>query len=145
MPDTKIPKTFLATSATSHVCRTCGVDKPLKSFPTITGKPDERGTECRKCRDSRVETAHAEGKPVREAKPKEEKAAERVAAYNAKREAAKAAKEAKKAADKPQDEVAAKRAAKESTPEESVECGTCHRSFSPKGFTTHRQRTGHGA
>jgi predicted transcriptional regulator len=37
-------------------CRSCGAEKPARQFPTITG-PLHRGTECRKCRDTRRDAA----------------------------------------------------------------------------------------
>jgi hypothetical protein len=35
----------------THVCRTCGEELPIRSFPTIKG-PLHRGTQCRRCRDA---------------------------------------------------------------------------------------------
>lgn len=44
----------------THKCvGACGEKKPVKAFPTITGRPDVRVAECRSCRDTRTKAEKA--------------------------------------------------------------------------------------
>lgn len=44
----------------THKCvGACGEEKPVKAYPTITGRPEVRVAECRSCRDARSKAEKA--------------------------------------------------------------------------------------
>lgn len=52
--------TFEVAGKDTHKCvGACGEKKPVKAFPTITGRPEVRVTECRSCRDARTKAEKA--------------------------------------------------------------------------------------
>jgi hypothetical protein len=59
----KETRTFNGNAVTEHECATCHAVKPVKAFPTVTGKDatgtGKRGVECRTCRDARTKAAKA--------------------------------------------------------------------------------------
>lgn len=51
---------FNVTGDTHQCAGACGETKPIKAFPTITGRPGVRVSECRTCRNARGKAAKAD-------------------------------------------------------------------------------------